>query len=149
MRKDPFTLRVALSQAGSAQGELYLDDGVTFDHEVGSLVWRKFVAQTEGKTVILRSRDLAAANPPAAALSVYDAGNAFARSIKDVRVERVIVLGLSGKPSKVAIAGGGDLEWTFEPGVNAGGKKEGTASTLTIKDPRAGITTDWEIIINL
>lgn len=30
MKLDPFTLRIALDKKGSAQGELYLDDGETF-----------------------------------------------------------------------------------------------------------------------
>ncbi|KAJ7821563.1 hypothetical protein B0H14DRAFT_2831170 [Mycena olivaceomarginata] len=52
MKLDPFTLRVALSKAGSARGELHLDDGVTHSHEKGQFVWREFAAQTTKKTII-------------------------------------------------------------------------------------------------
>lgn len=35
MVRDPFTLHVALSVAGAASGELYLDDGDTDKHAAG------------------------------------------------------------------------------------------------------------------
>ncbi|TFY80103.1 hypothetical protein EWM64_g3909, partial [Hericium alpestre] len=63
-----------------------------------------------------------------------------------VRVEKIVVLGLARKPSSVVLAGK-ELEWAFVPGVAAAGKKEGTASVLTIKDPRVGVASDWEIVI--
>ena len=37
MARDPFTLHVALSPAGAAAGELYLDDGDTDKHASGPL----------------------------------------------------------------------------------------------------------------
>src|SRR3954453_8534082 len=46
MRHDPFTLRIALDKNGKARGELYLDDGETFAHWDGEIVWREFTAST-------------------------------------------------------------------------------------------------------
>ena len=151
MKRDPFTLRVALSTDGSARGELYLDDGETYSHQQGQFVWREFAAEkAKGKGVRISSRNLAAQKPDAAvyqtALATYDSSNEFAKRIGDVRVERVVVLGLSAKPSSVK-AGGKELQWTFIPGVAASDKKDGTASVLSIKDPKLSITSDWEIDI--
>ncbi|KAJ3995742.1 glycoside hydrolase family 31 protein [Lentinula boryana] len=153
MKLDPFTLRVALSKAGTARGELYLDDGITYSHQQGELVWREFVAeQPQKKMTRISSKDLASQNPTKAvdgvALTAYDPKNAFAKEIEEVRVEKIVVLGLSSKPSAVKLESGADLKWEFVPGVAASDKQEGTASVLSIKDPKVLVTADWAIVIS-
>ncbi|KAE9403333.1 alpha-glucosidase [Gymnopus androsaceus JB14] len=125
MKLDPFTLRVALSKTGTARGELYLDDGITYSHQQGELVWREFVAeQPQKKITRISSKDLASAKPESAVdggeLTTYDPKNAFAKEIEEVRVEKIVVLGLNVKPSSV--------KWEYVPGVAASDKKEGTSS---------------------
>ncbi|THH27331.1 hypothetical protein EUX98_g6848 [Antrodiella citrinella] len=150
MRYDPFTLRIALDPSGSARGELYLDDGVTFKHEQGQIVWREILSESSGKGIKLSSHDLTKQHLSSAvdsvALSTYDPANEFALSLSNVRVEKVIVLGLAYKPSSVRV-GGKELEWEYVPGVASSGKKEGTSSQLTIKDPAVKISSDWEIVV--
>ncbi|EMD31533.1 glycoside hydrolase family 31 protein [Gelatoporia subvermispora B] len=154
MKHDPFTLRVALSTTGTARGELYLDEGETFAHQAGQFVWRAFEATAEkgGKEIRIRSRDLAARNLDTAvdgvALTTYDARNAFAKDVARVRVERIVVLGLSREPRSV-VADGKEVHWEYKAGAAAASKGEGTASMLLVKDPHASITTDWEITIHL
>jgi len=63
-------------------------------------------------------------------------------------VERIVVLGLKNKPSRVTL-GTTDLDFTFEDGVSAIGKKEGAASKLTIKNPGTLITSDWTVVLEL
>lgn len=151
MKRDPFTLRIALDKAGYARGELYLDDGVTFSHQQGQIVWREFTSGKQGKGFKVSSRDLAKTRPSEAvdgvALATYDPANQFAKSIEDVRVERIVVLGLPNKPSSVKIVGGVDAQWEFTPGVAASGKQDGVASVLTLKNPKVNIAADWEILI--
>ncbi|PIL32749.1 hypothetical protein GSI_04864 [Ganoderma sinense ZZ0214-1] len=154
MRRDPFTLRVALGKDSSARGELYLDDGETFSHQQGELVWREFVAEKpakKSKGVRISSRNLATQKPTEAvdhvALATYDSGNAFAKAIADVRVEKIVVLGLPTKPSSVAVEGGKELQWTYTDGVAASDKKEGTASVLVIRDPKLAVASDWDILV--
>ena len=152
MKRDPFTLKVALSQSGSARGELYLDDGESYDHHGGNFVWREFVAENTKKMVTISSKDLASKNLDRAVdgveLATYNGGNAFANALDGIRVERIVVLGLKNKPLKVTLDGA-DLEFTFEDGVAAVGKKEDVASKLTIKNPGASITSDWTIVLGL
>ncbi|KAJ7188943.1 glycoside hydrolase family 31 protein [Mycena filopes] len=155
MKLDPFTLRVALGKAGAARGEVYLDDGVSYSHEKGQFVWREFSAET-GKTkkvVRLATRDLGLERAGEAvdgvALAGYDPKNAFAKTIGEVRVEKVVVLGLASKPTSVKVEGGKELVWEYVPGVAAAGKGEGVASVLTIKDPKVLIVKDWAIVIQL
>ena len=152
MKRDPFTLKVALSNSGNASGELYIDDGESYDHREGNFVWRQFVAESTKKAVTISSKDLAAKNPDCAVdgvdLVTYNGDNVFANALDGVRVERIVVLGLKKKPVKVAL-GNTDLEFTFEDGVAAAGKKEGVASKLIIKNPGAFITRDWMIVLEL
>lgn len=149
MKHDPFTLRVALDKDSTARGEVYLDDGVTYDHEGGKLVWRQFVAQKlDSKGGIrISSKDLATAKLKTTQLAVYDPKNKYARSLEDVRVEKIIVLGLATKPSKVSVEGDFDLVWEYEEGVASSDRKQATASVLTIKDPRVSIAHDWTIVV--
>ncbi|KAF8963588.1 alpha glucosidase [Flammula alnicola] len=151
MKRDPFTLRVALSKAGNARGELYLDDGVTYDHLKGQFIWREFVAEKNGKKGLrLSSIDLGAAKPAeavdGAALTTYNPTNDFAKSIWDVRVEKVVIVGLSSKPTSVKVEGGADLVWEYTPGV-ASSEKGGSPSILAVKDPKVLIQKDWAIVI--
>ncbi|KAH8110571.1 alpha-glucosidase [Phellopilus nigrolimitatus] len=153
--RDPFTLRVALDGTGTARGELYLDDGDSFAHEHGQIVWREFVAESKGKgkskSLRLKSTDLVTAHLAEAvdgvALATYDPTNAFAESIKNVKIERIAVLGLGKKPAAVKTDDGRALEWEYVEGVSSVGKKEGAASVLTIKNPGVFVSAGWDIII--
>ncbi|KII95544.1 glycoside hydrolase family 31 protein [Plicaturopsis crispa FD-325 SS-3] len=153
MKYDPFTLRVALDKKGSATGELYMDDGDTFGHQDGKLVWRAFNAEKQGKVLRIANTDLAAKHPSTAvdgvALAKIDPENEYAKSVDHVRVEKVVVVGLNGKPASVSVEGGKELEWTYTPGVASSDKKEGIASVLTVKDPGVGIAKEWAIIVRL
>lgn len=150
MKYDPFTLRVALNNEGAARGELYLDDGETYSHQHGNFVWREFAAEKNKKVSKISSHNLATQKYAEAvdhvALTTYDSSNEFAKRIADVRIEKIVVLGLAAKPSSVAAAGK-KVQWNFTPGVAASDKREGTASMLVIKDPKLPITADWEIVV--
>ncbi|KAI0250065.1 glycoside hydrolase family 31 protein [Lactifluus subvellereus] len=167
MHRDPFTLRIALDSSLTARGELYLDDGVTYAYKQGHLTWRGLsVSVVDKKTsrgvaateLRLSNVDLAVAAPRAAveghALAEFQRGNPFQTGIMSVRVERMVILGLGGRPKRVAVEGGRDLEWEFGPGVAAAGavrgdSDSGVASVLTIKDPNLGVASDWAIQISL
>ncbi|KAG1743770.1 glycoside hydrolase family 31 protein [Suillus occidentalis] len=145
MKHDPFTLRVALDTFGNARGELYLDDGETYGYGRGDVVWRGFGAEsTKGKgkgkgkeigMVRISSVDLATRT----AVGAYDPTNEFARSVGDVRVEKLVVLGLGKKPLSVVLDGGRELEWEF---TSEGG-------VLVVKDPAVRVVDDWAVVVKL
>jgi mannosyl-oligosaccharide alpha-1,3-glucosidase len=147
MRKDPFTLTIALDKSGSAKGDLYLDDGETYQHEKGEIVWRGFQATKSGrKGLKISSVDLAQQQPNAAVdnvalANVYQDRNPYAESISEVKVERIVVLGLEAKPKKVKIEGVERNDWVFEA---ATGSK---AAVLTIKNPGVKIVKSWDISV--
>jgi len=164
MHRDPFTLRIALDSSLTARGEIYLDDGVTYAYKEGHLAWRGLAVDKIGRGAELRlsNMDLAATTPQSAvegtALGEFRPENPFQKGIASVRVERVVVLGLPGKPKRVAVVegggGGGDRElgWEYAPGAGAAAGKRGdgdggVASVLVIKDPGLGVATNWAIRI--
>lgn len=175
--RDPITLVVALNKptkssiGGSAhtraEGILYLDDGQTFEYEKGAFVWRRFIfeTRTDGSHA-LSSFDETARRGKAAtgsstgwsttsedSVALYDpTNNSWAQQISDVRVERVVVLGLDKAPKSVRVKGTEEeLVWEWTSGTSAAGSKvafggkAGRASELVIKDPRVKVTLDWEI----
>ncbi|KAL7269929.1 glucosidase II [Rhizina undulata] len=130
MKFDPFTLVVALNYQGVAGGVLYLDDGETFAYKSGAYIHRSFVF-TENT---LRSGNL---NPQA------DKAKEFEESIKEVRVEKVIIVGVGeawiGREKVVAKQG--EKRWDVEVKVE---EKEGTR-VATLRDPAVKIGADWTI----
>ncbi|KAJ8697175.1 glucosidase II [Pleurotus ostreatus] len=151
MKRDPFTLRVALDKKGSARGELYIDDGETYSHRNGEFIWRQFFADKGKKELRISSKDLAALRPSDAvdgvALKTFNPANEFAKSVSGVRVERIVVLGLGSKPKSVKVEGGQILEWEYTPGAASNDKKDGAAGVLVIKDPATPIANNWEILV--
>jgi len=101
----------------------------------------------------ISSRDLALENPDNAVDGVvlrgaYTPNNLFAETIKDVRVERLVVVGLERKPKSVKVEDEGrELAWDWVDGVGAGHKAEGNVSVLIVKDPRVRIMKDWMIVV--
>jgi len=147
MKQDPFTLTVALDKSGIAKGDLYLDDGVTYGHEKGEVVWRGFQAVKSGrKGLKITSIDLMLEKADVAvdgvALSgAYQETNAFAQSVSDVKVERIVVLGLDSKPKKVKVDGVEKDDWVYEPAAGSRG------AVLTIKNPSVKIVKSWEVSV--
>jgi alpha 1,3-glucosidase len=159
MHRDPFTLRIALDRSLTARGEIYLDDGVSYAYKEGDLTWRGLTIEkvSRGAELRLSNADLAAATPHSAvegtAITEFRPENQFQSGLVSVRVERVIVVGLPGKPKRVAVEGGRELEWEYATGVTAA-KKRGdsdgaVASVLMVKDPGVGVATDWAIRITM
>jgi alpha 1,3-glucosidase len=178
-RLDPFTLVIALDkQSGESDGEtgdvraegtLYLDDGQTYEYESGEFVWRRFewLSHDSGRKHILRSIDEAGLKLADAELVVgdekqlqtYERANRFAQSIQQVRVEKLVVLGLDKEPKSIRInaerlnghSGAQNVEWHWNAGISASATSAGfkigssTASELIVKDPAVPIISDWSI----
>jgi mannosyl-oligosaccharide alpha-1,3-glucosidase len=136
MKEDPYTLVVVLGEDGSnAVGELYFDDGESFDYQQGAFVHRQFTFDAASKT--LKSQD---ASPEKGKL--YEK---FAKVSKSIRVERVILVNApsSWQDVKKASVSQGDKNSKVKLQYNAGEK--GHASWAVVRDPKVKITEDWSI----
>lgn len=94
MSTDEFTLVVALNEKREAEGEVFLDDGHSYDFESGKFLLR-----------ILRF-----SNEELKMISVSKNGGSFTG--QDAAIERIVILGYGSKrPKKVTV---GDREINFE-----------------------------------
>lgn len=78
---DPYTLVIALNSAYEAEGELYIDDGKTFDFAAGAYIHRKFTF-SQGRLT---------------STSIKSRKNGNKEFTSSCVVERIIVLGLRAK----------------------------------------------------
>jgi mannosyl-oligosaccharide alpha-1,3-glucosidase len=115
---------------GTAEGELYVDDGETYDYSGGAYIHRKF--SLSGKT--LSSSNLGTKGKFT---------SAYLKSMHDIRVERVIIVGVPKKftGSKVKVTQD-DKEWETTVTLST---TPGKARSIVIRDPKVRIGEDWEI----
>jgi alpha 1,3-glucosidase len=130
MYHDPFTLVVVLGKNGDADGELYVDDGETYDYQHGAYIHRSF--HYDSKAQSLSSSNIGTKGKKT---------KHYLEAMKKVGVEKVIVVGApaswAGKTSvKVAE---GDAELEYHPAE--GGK----AAWAIVKNPKVAIGADWSI----
>ena len=136
MKWDPFTLVVVLGADGHAQGSLYLDDGETFEYEEGAYIHRSF--RFNGTTNKLSSEDLAHTAGPKA--------DAYKKTIKKVRVEKVILVGVPptwAQKKKVVVKHEGGKEKKVKLDYHAA--EAGKAAWAVVRDPAVAIGKWWSI----
>ncbi|KAF2859753.1 glycoside hydrolase family 31 protein [Piedraia hortae CBS 480.64] len=124
MRHDPFTLVVTVDRADSADGSLYLDDGETFAFREGAYIHQKFSYHDN----LLTSRSVAAGGHRA---------EAYRRSMADVRVEKVVIVGGTFKAGQTARIKQGSMETDIQ--------LEGGENHVVVRNPGVRIGEDWEM----
>lgn len=117
-----------MNESLRAEGELYVDDGKSFEFEKGAYMHRHFLF-ADGKLV---SSDKA----------LPSLGTRFT---SDCVIERIVLLGLP-HGSKSALIEPGNHKVDIELGpIRLGGKQSSTA--LTIRKPNIQVRDDWTIHI--
>lgn len=126
MTSDPITLVIAPDAEGTAQGDLYIDDGRSYAFMRGQYLHRSITLQGG----VLRSVSLGGA-------ASYDPG---------VTVERLVFVGLEGaawKAAAVDAAGTRELEVVAGPcNVRVGGDK-----CLVVRNPQLHVGLDWSVAL--
>ncbi|KAJ4796294.1 Alpha-glucosidase like protein [Rhynchospora pubera] len=129
MVNDPYTLVIALNSSNSAEGELYLDDGKSFEYEEGAFMHRHFVF-SDNKLVSTNKARINAGKKKFSSECV---------------IERVIFLGLSANAKKAVIEPG-NIEVDIELGPLS--LRPGSSPVaLTIRKPNVHVADDWTIRI--
>ncbi|XP_030647967.1 neutral alpha-glucosidase AB isoform X2 [Chanos chanos] len=121
MENDPYTLYVALSPQGTAAGELYIDDGHTFNFETQKQFIHRSLTFSDNK---LTSSNL-----------VLDAK--FSTS---AWIEKVVIAGAS-EPKAVTLKNSDGTESSLEFEFDA------AMATLTIRKPGVNAGADWTILL--
>ncbi|KAE8441943.1 hypothetical protein EG329_004151 [Mollisiaceae sp. DMI_Dod_QoI] len=128
MKWDPYTLVIILNKSGSATGELYVDDGETFDYQQGAYIHRNF----EFSNGVLESKDIGTKGKLT---------DKYLKTIKTVGVEKIIIVGApkewTGKTSVKAGKEEARLEYHAEDGKKA--------AWAVVKAPHILIGEDWKV----
>lgn len=125
MKFDPYTLVIVLGKEGTAKGDLYIDDGDSFEYEQGAYIHRTF----EFSNNVLESKNIGARGKLT---------DKFLKTMKDVAVERIILVGVPASwTGKLTLKGGVEIESHAATG--------GKAAWATVKRPGMKIVDDWQI----
>ncbi|KAG0240435.1 hypothetical protein BGW41_006956 [Actinomortierella wolfii] len=146
MERDPFTLVVALDSQGHATGKLYLDDGESYEYEKGAFLLREFTVEGTTDNRALVSKDLTSTAPNYHA----QASAWYASTLDDLRVERIVLIGLTRPVSKVTVVDKSGSSSVAERVVDSVQCNEVSSSTgnhfvCTVKDPKVLVRDNWEI----
>lgn len=128
MENDPYTLVISLNSSQAAEGELYIDDGKSFEFKQGAFIHR-FFTFSNGKLTSSNAAPSSAEND---------------RFSSECTVERIILLGLSpGATTALVEPGNRKVEIELGPLFIQGNR----GSVLTIRKPNVRIADDWSIQI--
>ncbi|KAJ8769225.1 hypothetical protein K2173_001000 [Erythroxylum novogranatense] len=129
MVNDPYTLVIALNSSQAAEGELYVDDGKSYDFMQGAYIHRRFVFS----------------NGQLTSLNVASSNNRKSRFSSECVIERIILLGYSPGP-KSALVEPGNQKVEIELGpVRLPSRIK--SSVVTIRKPNVRIADDWTVKI--
>ncbi|KAK3945149.1 2 subunit alpha glucosidase [Diplogelasinospora grovesii] len=140
MKWDDYTLVVTLPKDGkSAEGELYVDDGESFDYEKGQYIHRRFVLDSTAKTITsvdAEGRDEKDIKPGDWMKKMQEC---------EVGVDKIIVVGAPASWNKKEVTVESDGKtWTAEVEYTPA-EKGGRAAFAVIKKVGARIGADWKI----
>ena len=138
MKNDPLTLYVALNDEGKAKGEVYLDDGLSFDYRQGRYLLKEITFAGNRLSCSSDSTDEFPRQDEAA----------FRTSVE---VERIIIFGMSRTPTKATLSE--TVNWTLSAAgsalrteVELPIAREG--SHFVIRRPGAHIDANWAITLH-
>ncbi|KAF5022303.1 hypothetical protein F66182_5653 [Fusarium sp. NRRL 66182] len=134
MRFDDYTLVVSSSKTGSAEGELYVDDGDSFDYEQGQYMHRKFTLSGNTLTSLeAKGRDTKSVK----------AGE-WLKAMESVHVDKIIIVGAPKiwNQKEVQVESEGRT-WTAKVQYHAA--KGNRAAYAVVGRVGAKIGEDWSI----
>lgn len=133
MKFDPYTLVIVLGPDGKGTGELYVDDGESYDFEGGAYIHRKFIFENG----VLRSEDIGKKGKLT---------DKYVKKMDKVRVERVVVVGAPTaweSLHKVKVSRENKEVKNVEVKYTEG--KNGQANEAVVRDPNCKIGEGWSI----
>ncbi|KAK0728360.1 glycoside hydrolase family 31 protein [Lasiosphaeria miniovina] len=141
MKWDDYTLVVTIGRDGgkSAEGDLYVDDGESYDFEKGQYIHRKFVLNGEATTI--SSTDAESRDP-----SSVKEGD-WMKKMHDVKVDRIVIVGAPASwAKKQATVESEGKSWPASLDYSAAA--HGRASFATVKKVGARIGADWKVVVS-
>ncbi|KAI9114330.1 hypothetical protein K1719_014558 [Acacia pycnantha] len=129
MINDPYSLVIALNSSQAAEGELYIDDGSSFDFLQGAYIHHRFVF----------------ANGKLTSVNLAPASLGSARYHSNAVIERIILLGYSSR-AKNALIEPSSEKVEIENAPLWIQRSQGPLA-MTIRRPNVGVADNWTIQI--
>jgi alpha 1,3-glucosidase len=144
MAYDPYTLVIAVDKDGLAQGQLYVDDGETFEYNAGAYLWHNMTYSSPTGSIDSQLNFPADATPS-------DERKAYFKSMEKVRVEKIIIVGAGKewKGEKHAGVKQGSKSWNVNALVTEADVDENGNTiprVVTIRDPKIVVTEGWQVL---
>lgn len=137
MKWDDYTLVVTLPKAGGrAEGNLYADDGDSFDFEKGQYIHRKF--SLDGNTISSKDAEGRDTNS-------IKSGE-WLKNMANVAVDKIIIVGAPATwadKKEVQVTGADGKTWTASVDYSAASK--GQAAFTVVRRVGAAIGEDWSV----
>ena len=135
MKWDPYTLVIVLDKNDKAQGEVYIDDGESFDYKSGAYIHRRFEFSAGALTSSSLPNSLAGSK----------VAKEYFKKMKDVHVERIIIVNapktwhgrLEISVTENGKSRGADMQFFIG--------EDGAAAWAVVKNPDVGIGNDWTL----
>jgi mannosyl-oligosaccharide alpha-1,3-glucosidase len=134
MRWDPYTLVITLGNSGDAEGELYIDDGETYDFQSGAYIHRTFHYSPTSSTLV--SKDIGIKGKLT---------DKYLKAMKKVWVEKVIVVGAPASWASKTTVNATEGSSTYKVKIEFYAAQNGKAAWAVVRNPRVSIGTDWNI----
>lgn len=131
MRLDPFTLVVAKGNNGAAEGRLYMDDEESYSFQKGAYAHTAFTFNQNELNCKSVHED-----------PTSNVSKSFIQATKQVRVERIQILGQLENPNGVKVihqdGSSKEAEFTFDA----------IKKVVTIKDPKVSVVEcGWKVVV--
>lgn len=126
MTSDPYTLFVALDGSQTADGVLYMDDEVSFNHEKIN----EFATATFSVNIEQASGGISNS------VQIGKGWDSAETKNKDRMIERIVIMGMQSSPSSIEV-GGEALGFTYD----------NNGKVLVIRKPEVSACSDWDISI--
>lgn len=123
MTYDPYTLVVAVDEAGKAQGGLYIDDFETYNYKNGEFVYVKF--RFDGQHISSKAS--------------VSGNSEFTKFLSNVKIGKIIVVGATVSENTVTVKQtGASSTAEIVDRVN---------NSFTIRNPNVSVGQDWTIVL--
>nr|AAU87580.1 glucosidase II alpha subunit [Trichoderma reesei] len=134
MRFDPYTLVVSVSKDGQAEGELYVDDGDSYEYQDGQYIHRQFSLKDDVlSSVDAEGRDTRKIKP-----------GKWLKAMQNVHIDKIIIVGAPASWDREAVQIESDgRAWAAQVVYHAADKDRAAFATVTHVKARVG--DDWSI----
>ena len=139
MESDPITLFVALDGQSKAQGDIYIDDGKSFDYKTGKFAYVRIAYTTneDGATITSSPATYGETTCAVSGQASYDVVNT---------VEKIVVMGQKSNPTSITLYTSPQDTTGRKLSFEIDETKQG--STFIIKKPHCLVSDNWRISLH-